>query len=58
MADPIVIITVLTVLARIVSKVVWARGVAAVVRAAGPGAAVVCKHTDGTELSVLPGGQR
>ena len=58
MADPIVIITVLTVLARIVSKMLWARGVVAVVRAAGPGAAVVCRHADGTELSVLPGGSR
>lgn len=58
MVDPVVLVAVLTMLARIVSKALWARSVAAVVRAAGPGVSVVCKHADGTELAVLPGGAR
>jgi hypothetical protein len=58
MMDPVVLIAVLTMLARIISKALWARGVAAVVRAAGPGSSVVCRRADGTELTVLPGGAR
>ena len=58
MVDPVVLIAVLTMLARLMSKELWARGVAAVVRAAGPRSAVVCRRADGTVVMVLPGGDR
>ena len=62
MADPVVLIAVLTMLARVMSnamsRALWARGVAAVVRAAGPEAAVVCRCADGAVITVLPRGGR
>lgn len=58
MVDPVVMIAVLTMLARMMSKALWARGVAAVVRAAGPGSVVVCRRADGAVVMVLPSGAR